>query len=176
MARIARGYTLVEAVVVVAVLSVISVAVVPSLVAIKRSQEERSFLSGLTTMAGLAREDAITEKQQIDIEFDEQKNAFRLHGTGQNSQDYYFSTMAVPAGFRVDRYVDGTTDTDAGSWKLNFYPDGTSDGGGVQLTKPDTSTVSLYIDPGTGLAKLNADQLPDKSTLSWPAGDYVHRG
>lgn len=169
------GFTLIEVVVVLTVLGVMIAAVTPNLVATIKSGREHTFLNQLTALGTEAREKAISSAAPVDLEYDATGNQFRIHGTNPAGGDVFFSSLSVPATLQVDRFILAGKDSDPNSWKLFFYPDGTTDGGGAQLSGSQTDIMSLYVDAGTGLSQLLHDKLPDTTTLTWPAGDIVHR-
>lgn len=173
--KLIAAFTLIELSVVIAILLLLSAAVAPNLAAFESAQQERYFMSKLTNLAPEAREKAIALATNIDVEYDDSANQLKLHGIDANGNDQQYGTLDLPSGLKMNRLVLGTTESSPSDWKLNFYPDGTSDGGGIEFTQPDSSFVSLYIDPKNGRAQLLTDRLPDPTSLSWPAGDYVHR-
>jgi prepilin-type N-terminal cleavage/methylation domain-containing protein len=172
--RAERGYTLIELSVVIAVLALLAAGVVPMLTSIGRSQTYYSFLNKLGTIGAQAREQAIALAKPVDLEFDSSNNQFKIHTLDDNGGDTSLQTLQLPDGFAADRFQLSGRESDAGEWKLNFYPDGSSDGGGVQVTQGN-NTITLYSDSQTGRTTLTHEPLPDPSTLTWTAGDYIHR-
>jgi type II secretion system protein H len=175
VARSARsGFTLIEASVIIVIVALMAAAIVPKLLAFTRSNEARSFVQKLAAIGGEGRELAISTNKPVDIEYDSSGNQFKLHTLDPEGGDKYLDVLTVEAGLTPARFLIGAKESDPGSWKLNFYPDGSSDGGGVQLTQQNNN-LSLYIDATTGKATVLLDQLPDTTVLTWTAGDYIHR-
>lgn len=172
---LARGFTLIELTVVVAVLSLLAAAIMPNLASFERGRQLRSFLTNLPLMAARAREMAISYGYPVDLEYDDGANQLVIHSKDQNGDDQTLSTLALPSGFSASRFMLGQNESDGSSWKLAFYPDGTSDGGGLELRKPDNTILSLHVFANDGRSELLNDSLPDPKQDSWPAGDYVHR-
>lgn len=168
------GFTLIEASVIILIVGMMAAAIVPKLLAFTRSNVARSFVQKLAAIGGEARELAITTNKPVDIEYDSAANQFKLHTLDAQGADKYLDTLALGAGLQTQRFMLGTKDSDPSSWKLMFYPDGSSDGGGVQLGQ-QSSSLSLYVDSTTGYSTVMQDQLPDPTVLTWTAGDYVHR-
>jgi type II secretion system protein H len=168
------GFTLVEAAVIILIVGLMAAAIVPRLLAFTRSNVARSFVQKLAAIGGEARELAITTNKPVDLEYDSGANQFKLHTLDAEGADKYLDSLTVTTGLQTARFMLGTKDSDPGSWKLMFYPDGSSDGGGVQLTQQNDS-LSLYVDSTTGYSAVTHDQLPDPTILTWTAGDYVHR-
>jgi len=170
-----RGFTLVELTVVIAVLMILAAAVVPNLVAFETSQRERTFYNTLANLPAQARERAIAQGKNVTLQYDDNANQFQLHSNDDNGNDQSISKLDLLPGMQVNRVMLGTTDSNSSDWKLTFYPDGTSDGGGAELTLTDSTIVSLKIEASNGHAQLLTDRLPDPSAEKWQAGDYVHR-
>jgi len=174
MNREKRAYTLIELSVVIAVLALLAAAVTPLLSSFTQSQRYHSFISQLATIGAQTREEAIALAKPVDLEFDGSANQFKIHTLDENGSDKFLNTVQLPGGYSAQRFQLSGKESDAGEWKLTFYPDGSSDGGGVQVTQ-GADTITLYSDPTTGRTVLNHDPLPDPTTLSWTAGDYIHR-
>lgn len=175
MKRRTRGFTLIELSVVIAILALLAATVFARIAAIKDSQTYHAFVNQLGEIGTQTREEAIALAKPVDLEFDSTNNRFSIHTVDDNGGDQVLSSLPVPAGYTPQRFQLSGKDSDAGEWKLYFYPDGSSDGGGVQISQGN-NTISLYCDATTGKSKLTHDQLPDPSSLNWIAGDYIHRG
>jgi prepilin-type N-terminal cleavage/methylation domain-containing protein len=169
-----RGFTLIEMSVVIAVLALLATAVVPVLAAFKKGQVDRSFLSQLRSIGGEAKEKAISLANPVDLEFDDSSNTIKIHTTNTDGSDKSLETLQLPEGYAAQRFQLAGKESDASQWKLGFYPDGSCDGGGIQVTHGN-DTVSLFFDALTSKATMTNSSLPDPSTLQWAAGDYVHR-
>ena len=174
-ARLRAAFTLVELTVVVAVLLILSAAVVPNLIAMENSQRERAFYNTLANMPAQAREKAIAQGRTVSLQYNDTANQFQLHTTDDNGNDQTATTLDLLPGIQVNRVVLGTNDSSPTDWKLNFYPDGSSDGGGAEMSLPDSTAVSLSVEAANGHSQLLGDRLPDPNSQRWQAGDYVHR-
>lgn len=96
---------------------------------------------------------------------------------GTNAADHANDTTvkSVPliAGIQFGNFQLAGSSSDSGNWKLHFYADGTSDGGGFELVDR-RETRSVVINTRGG-CQLTDGTLPDTSQDRWAAGDYVHR-
>lgn len=191
-----RGFTLVEASIVLLVLCMMAAIATPSAVAFKRSQQERAFFHALYRLPGQAREAAISNGGTVTLTYNDAQNQFELqlqpanstvggNTTGSNSQsttytqsqnqmqtDTPFRTLAVVDPIKVTRQVLGTQDVGSGDWKINFYPDGTCDGGGLELDS-NGQTLSMAIKASTCEITTSDQALADPTQQKWQAGDYV---
>ncbi len=96
-------------------------------------------------------------------------------GTAQNdrSQDPVRLTLPLSAGVQFGNFQLTGQNSDASSWKLRFFADGTCDGGAVELD--DGGNVKSLVVNAHGGASLTDGNIPDTSTQSWAAGNYVQR-
>ena len=90
-----------------------------------------------------------------------------------NSNDKTVKTLPLTAGVQFGNFQLAGTSSDSGSWKLHFYADGTTDGGGLELV--DRGITKSVVVNTKGGASLTDGTLPDTSQDRWVAGDYVHR-
>jgi type II secretory pathway pseudopilin PulG len=191
-----RGFTIVELGVVCIVLVAMTAIVLPNMLAIKRSRESWQFEQGLQRLVASASEEAINRNSEMVLTFDDGNNQFVLSveaqdpsstgvpiGTTQpvslngNSQDptqrNTVRSVKLPAGVTVQQYQKAGKSSNAGEWEIHFYPDATSDGGGVELSLGGASRT-LYIDP-RGTFTYSTKALPEPNSTEWPAGDYERR-
>ncbi len=90
-----------------------------------------------------------------------------------HSNDKTVKTLPLTAGVQFGNFQLAGTSSDSGSWKLHFYADGTTDGGGLELV--DRGITKSVVVNTKGGASLTDGTLPDTSQDRWVAGDYVHR-
>jgi|GEM_PF-4875631 len=82
-------------------------------------------------------------------------------------------TAAIPSGLSADQFqVNGKT-VDGGDWKINFYPDGTSDGGTIEF-KNNEAESTFSIDSLANL-KVADGPPPDPTTIQWQGGQIEQR-
>ena len=90
-----------------------------------------------------------------------------------HSNDKTVKTLPLTSGVQFGNFQLAGSATDSGSWKLHFYADGSTDGGGFEMVdRGQTKSVVVNAHGGT---QLNDGTLPDASQEKWTAGDYVHR-
>jgi hypothetical protein len=90
-----------------------------------------------------------------------------------HSNDKTLKTLPLSNGLQFGNFQLAGTSADTGSWKLHFYADGTSEGGGLEISDR-TQTKSIVVNTHGGVQQTDGT-LPDTSQDRWAAGDYVHR-
>jgi type II secretory pathway pseudopilin PulG len=173
--RTSGGFTLIEMTVIIAVLLILSSAIVPRLLSFSQSQRERAFMQQLLAMTAEGREAAIRLGKDVTMQYDDSKNAFAMHYQDDSQNDSTLQTVVLPPNFQASKFEVGPNTTGASDFKLTFYPDGTADGGGVEIGRNTTDITSISVDKATGTVSLLHDPLPEVSDQTWQAGDYVHR-
>jgi len=96
-------------------------------------------------------------------------------GTAQNdrSNDPTMITLPMPTGMQFGNFQLAGANSDASSWRLRFFADGTCDGGAVEFNL--AGNVKSLVVNNHGSPKMTDGTIPDTSTLSWSAGNYVQR-
>jgi len=212
LTRRRSGFTLIEMMVIVVLLSVLSAMVAPNLIAMRDSQQKRALYTSVADLAGQAREMAITNDQTMYLSVDSNANALVLKqqvntttyqntsdttatggdtiviaghiqstrqnsnigtATADHSQDKIVKTLPLVSGITFGNFQLAGSSSDAGSWQLHYYADGTTDGGGMELVE-GRGTKSVVVSPKGGVQETDGT-LPDTSQDQWIAGDYVHR-
>ncbi len=168
--KIRRGYTLVEMSVVVMIIALLAAAVVPNLVSLKTGRELRQFRTDLRQLAAQARESAISTGAELEMSFASGQFTIQSPATDSTVQP---KQLAVPDAVTTNRFELAGADAAEGDWKLRFYPDGTTDGGGVEL-REGQDAFALQIKKN-GETTLIDGALPDATTDRWQAGEHEQR-
>lgn len=156
----------------IAILMILSAAISPAVGGWINGQTTRTFLNSFNNLPAKAKNLAVSTNKNVALTFD--GSSFRLGSTDSNGDATDLGAISMPEGIDVSRLFSDGQVTDSSDWKLYFYPDGTSDGGGVELNRGN-SLYSLSVDKGTSLATVSDGEMPDGENTSWPAGDYVQR-
>ena len=206
-----RGYTLIEMMVIVTVMSIFSYMVMTNYVGLRDGQQRRALYPAIADLVSTARNMAITNTSTTYLMIDSTANALVLKeeqdaSTYQNqsggsssgstivvnghvqstrtntnigtssldhSNDKTLKTVPLIAGLQFGNLQLAGSSSDSGSWKLHFYADGSSDGGGIEISDRSQSK-SIVINTHGGVQQTDGT-LPDTSQDRWTAGDYVHR-
>lgn len=134
-------------------------------------------MSDLPRLATEAREAAITRRSVVRLEYNEPSKSFEViaepAGVNDTQDEAVLLTSTMPEFFTVDLFRTEDQDVSSGEWTIRFYPDGRSDGGGLQVSDGGKLT-SLSVDR-EGVVRLLNDRLPRNDEDRWPAGDYERR-
>ena len=170
-----RGIALIELVVVVGLIAVFSAALAPNYLAVKRGQEDRAFLSHLRNILVTGKVLAIEQRRTVAIAIDE-NNAFTLTipATNDEENDQVFASLPIPESFTISRLFVGADEVGQEDWTLNFFADGTCDGGAIELDRGNMLHGYL-IDRDSGRISLASAENEIGANRSWPAGTYETR-
>lgn len=197
--RRARGFTLIEMMVVTTVLAMLAAVVLPSLFSLKQSQESRRSLSDLLAMARLSAGQARQTGRTFELVLDENNSTVivrpeavdevrfpalppttsnGLTSTGaqevantEEDDERATVTRSLSAGIKIQ---SATVDDEAvtGETVVKFYSDGSSQRAIIQLTESDVDRTLVIDRQGTiQLVRGQADLPQDR----WPAGDLEQR-
>lgn len=170
-----RGFTLIEISAVIAVLGLFAALIMPNLLAQRASRTARSFVAALPRLASEAREIAIAERRVTSLRFDEAQGLLQVVVDAQQdeNEDTLLREARMPEGFEMTTLRLEEEDVAPGEWIMRFYPDGRSDGGGIQVGDRGRP-ISLLIDR-EGNTRLLKGPLPAAEEAQWPAGEYEQR-
>ncbi len=181
-----RGFTLIEMVVVCAILGTLAALVYPNVVGMKANRERTEAYNSLLRLAQRGRESAILDGQTYSLvvkdgttvtlqrEKAPAKDADpRQTQSGTTPELEDVASVDLPNGASVGNVaLDGKTST-ASDFILHFYPDGRSEGGAFEMT--EGSTVRNLTVTTQGLATLAEGIMPATQSNRWEAGQYEQR-
>jgi len=172
---LSKGFTLIELAVVVLILALLSALVVPRLANIQDGIEAKLSLDSVQRLATRARETAISSGRPVGMAYNESDGAFELRQETDEGDGSVVASTVLHPGFSPERFVVANNESNASDWQVNFYGDGTSDGGGLELNEGGV-TRSFIIGAKSGLSRWANGGLPASETEIWPAGEYERRG
>jgi prepilin-type N-terminal cleavage/methylation domain-containing protein len=192
-----RGFTLVEMTVVLVVLVVMVSLIAPNIFSMQSAQAQRSSYGKALDFARQAREDAIESGTTYALAYDPSKSQFLIKRQAppdssatsagnlpppaprplanvQSVSDLQdVTSLQLPEGVEANKFQAQDNSVDPSSWLVHFYPDGTSDGGGVEIARGQ-AIDSLQVTQD-GLPTLVEGELPDASEQQWQAGTYAQK-
>ena len=165
------GFTLMEMMVIIFILILISAAVIPRVVAYLASEQLKSLEASIARLPGQARQDALRLQEPVRL---------RLEGSTIYEEEVpvvgditQVKELDLGSTVQIDSAQKNYQNIETSSWDWTAYPDGTSDGGGVQFSV-EGQEMSLII-PVLGNATWVTGPLPDESQDQWTAGQLQQR-
>ncbi|MFY9233858.1 MAG: hypothetical protein WAO58_05280 [Fimbriimonadaceae bacterium] len=168
-----RGFTLVELTMIVGVLAIMAIIVVPRIQAMEDGAEYRHFRLGVRRIANEAKTLAVSRGEPVSVAYDETEGALSLIVESQDQSIVNLQSLPLGTGVEAVEFVAENAQSTPSEWRLRFYPDGRSDGGGI-LFQSANQTFFLAADT-SGRVRFDDGILPDLSSERWSAGDYEQR-
>lgn len=169
------GFTYVELGLVLAIIALAAMAIVPNLVRIGRQREVRAFKARLVAMIGTARSQALESGETVAVTYSKADRSFRaILERSSDSTTTQLREVKVPDGIDVQRFGADRYEAPADGWRVPFFYDGSSSGGGVEL-QAEGQPWSVLVTTGDARVRTFDDELPDPSGEKWKAGTYVKR-
>ncbi len=180
-----RGFTLIELSVVIVVLALVVSIVVPNVMTMIAGRRSKNFLSDVRTFSVRARNQAVETGQTMALDANGSEHGLTIsadtttNSTSTNSTANAVTStdplanLALPNGTTLQTFKIGTQDSNEGEWKIHFYPDGRSDGGGFEIVQGGLTYSWIVAQNGSN--KLLPGSYPDQTSEVWPAGEYEKR-
>jgi general secretion pathway protein H len=139
------GFTLLELVVVMALLALLLGMVLPGLIRTVKKEQDRSNLRQFTTVLRLARSQAATSHQRVRVFLNRENGRYWLEGSNR---------QGGLAGMRLGDTRLVWEGTDRRQGYIAFYSDGTSSGGKLTMTDLTGRVYDLEVEIITGKVTL----------------------
>jgi type II secretory pathway pseudopilin PulG len=180
-----HAYTLIEMVVVTAIIMIMAGLILPNMVAVKASRELRSEQAALQRLPTEARNEAVKVKQIVDLRIEgdyiimertdpQTTSTTEVKRIPIGNQLSPQAAQLLTAGIVPSPNATSAGSSDVASWKWQAYADGTSDSGGLTFTVGGSQQQSLVI-PADNQAHWIVGPLPQPTDQSWTAGDLEQR-
>ena len=165
-----KGYTLIELCLVIIVITLISALIVPNLVRAREGQERRDFEAKVFRLASWARETAIQEHKTLALSVSDRRFTV-VEETEDGEEDR--QSLSMPEGIDTGSMAAEGEDATSNEWRLHFFPDGSSDGGGVELS--DNGRIRTLEVKTDGSMRVIEGNLEENGTEKWNAGEIEKR-
>ncbi len=155
--RARRGFTLMEVMVVVAIMGMIMAMGVPSILAALKKDGMRKAVSDLQDVCFQARGQAIMQNRTVAVVFHPGERSFATEGGSVGTSGDKVTSSVLPAGVDIAMLDINLMDFGASDWcKCRFFPDGTSDEMTVVLHAKD-QWRKFTLEFSTGLPTVTDD-------------------
>ncbi len=137
-----RGYSLMELVVVLAILAVVAAVVTPAVGRTADDLRVRAELAGVASFLRAAREQAVTRGQAVEVSLDRDGRALLMRRPGRDGDEGVHASRRVSPLLRLA--------ADPSLARVTFLPHGMSSGGRFRVEAPGPKAYVITIDPLTG--------------------------
>ena len=137
-----RGYSLMELVVVLAILAVATAVVAPAVGRTAEDVRVRAELAGLAAFLRTAREQAVTRRQALEVTLDPETRVLLLRHPARDGAAGGQARRAVSSLLQVE--------ADPAMPRLTFLPHGMSSGARFTIEAPGPRAYVMTVDPLTG--------------------------
>ena len=171
-----RGFTLLELLVVLVIISLTSVLVVPQLTGSLANTNLLTAAKKISASLRYARSQAASEKITYVAIFDFEKDRLSIMTgmtgmTGQEAQTgetlkedlgdveepvIRSKSYDLPDGVKLEKGVSGEDEIDSGLFQIAFFPTGSSSGGDVILTNDRGKRYKISVDFITGIVRIGS--------------------
>jgi Tfp pilus assembly protein FimT len=160
---------------IIAIVTLFAAIATPSFLARQRTREVTAFFVRLPDLAVYAREVAQRDETTVRIRFDEGQNTFtaEMDGVELDDEPSTVRQIAMPGDVSATSFRQEDESVNASEWELTFYPDGRSDGGGVELN--DNGRIRSVVVAPDGTVRLEQGNLPTIDERRWQAGEREQR-
>jgi general secretion pathway protein H len=139
----ARGFSLIELILVLAIMGMLAAVVIPSLPGALESARLKGSAGDVRAMLTLARTLAVSEARSRSVVFDLGSGEFGVDGDTRKG--------LLPEGIRLADVRLWEATADRGIARVRFHPDGSADEAEVAISASGGGTVRIRVDPLTGI-------------------------
>jgi prepilin-type N-terminal cleavage/methylation domain-containing protein len=167
-----RAFTMIEIMVVILVLALLAASIMPNVASVVDSNRRQAYRLAVPRMVGEGHNYAVQRGQIVTMQLNDDEG-FELVTQGEEDEQV-IKTLPQVEGVTVDSLLVADGSDPGLEWQVNFYPDGTSDGGVIELG--DAGAVYRYqVVKATGkVRRIDPEELLEED--KWQAGDLAIRG
>lgn len=147
-----RGVTLIEMLVVVAIIALISAVALPSVSAGIDSVRLRTASDSIAAFLNAAVNRAERLQQAIEVDISQRDNRLTLY----SSEPGFTRELDMPSGVRIEAVLPNASGEDEESRRLILLPGAAIPGIGIQIVNLHGSRRLIHLDPMTGFPHVEA--------------------
>lgn len=166
-----RGFTLIELVVVLFILLLLTMAIVPRVIALQKSRRLKDLEGRIVRLPAEARNESVRAAVPVRLRVD--GAALVIERAPVSGTPEEVKRVALGTSIGVDSVEQSGQPANEGSWQWTVYPDGSADAGGIQFGE-GAARKSLRLFSNGGSQWIAGD-LPDETPDRWPAGSLQQR-
>jgi prepilin-type N-terminal cleavage/methylation domain-containing protein len=154
--RFRRAFTLIEIMVVVAIIGLVCAMGLPSIIKVLQKEGMRKAISDVTDVCASARAKAIITQKTVAVVFHPGEKSFAVDGGGAGQGSTYVSQAKLPESVDFAMLDINQQDYGASAWaRVNFFPNGTCDE--LVVVLHDRSTWrKISLEFATGHSRVSA--------------------
>ncbi len=141
----AKGFTLLELIVVLFLAGLVAALVVPSFFGTLESSRLRSGAGDMRAALTLARTLAASGSRLCAVSFDVERGEYAVDGDAR--------TFVLPEGIRIESATVWTGEPERETFRVRFFPDGSAEGAEIVIASPAGGRLRVTVDPLTGIAE-----------------------
>lgn len=126
--KFSRAFTLVEVMIVVAIIGLICAMGLPAIIKVLQKEGMRKAISDVTDVLASARAKAIVSQKTVAVIFHPGEKSFAVDGGGPGQGSTYVAAAKLPDGVDFAMLDINQQDYGGAKWaRVQFFPNGTSD-------------------------------------------------
>lgn len=166
-----QGFTLIEMLVVISVLTVLVAFIFPNLTAIESSRRFREQEAALLRLQAEARNESLRNRSPVTLRVE--GSTVIMERVPTDADPVEVQRVELTQEFKVAKTRLGNDDLDADSWAWTTYPDGSADTGGLEFE--EGSAIRSLLLPADKEGYWADGELPEVLQERWTAGELQQR-
>lgn len=167
-----RAFTLIEMMVVIAVLTLMAGFITPNLVALQRSRTTRSLEAAVVRLPAEAREEARRSGKTVTLRVEDDTLVVEHKATSEQDATEV-KRLSLAGQLQVDEAQTNGESTDLASWEWTIYADGTSRPAKLIFKEGASAKALLFSAEGDARWAKSVDDTTDEER--WEAGGLEQR-
>jgi prepilin-type N-terminal cleavage/methylation domain-containing protein len=150
-----RGFTLIEMVIVMIILSLLAVLVTPRLAKTLQHMEVRGAAKKISAILRNCRSESVNKNRIYSASFDAASRLLSVQSTEEGDEKSKVEhSYALPEEIEVEKIEPGKTLFESSLPTFEFYPTGGSNGGTALIRRVESRAYLILVDSLTGTVKV----------------------